>query len=139
MLASFLSRYLRLCLSLPEAKLKSLQLIVLAEETSKQFTADFVVWLLVIILMHIYNAKSKQSKWGGLGPGKELNPVINKLKKSLLLNRIKEIETTGQDPTQLRTPKLPTCEKELKDSLEPGVVMSIFNTTPGGKDRWIHV
>lgn len=75
---------------------------------------------------------------GELGPGMELNPVfkkISRLKKSLLLNRIKEVETAGQDPTQLRSHKLPTCEKELKESLEPGVVLCIFNTTPG--DRWI--
>lgn len=67
--------------SLPEAKLKSLQLIVLAEETSKQFTADFVVWLLVIILMHIYNAKSKQSKVGGARTWKRAKSCDKQIKE----------------------------------------------------------
>lgn len=41
---------------------------------------------------------------GALGSVKELNPVfkeINRLKKSLVLNGIKEIVTSEQDPAQL--------------------------------------
>lgn len=43
--------------SLPEAKLKSHGLISLGEEISIQFNIDSLTWLLVIILMQIYNEK----------------------------------------------------------------------------------
>ena len=43
--------------SLPEAKVKSFGLILLAEEISKQFKT--VVWLLVLTFMKIYNEKEQ--------------------------------------------------------------------------------
>ena len=43
--------------SLPEAKVKSFELIQLAEEISKQSSIEFVMWILVVTLMRIYNEK----------------------------------------------------------------------------------
>jgi hypothetical protein len=43
---------------------------------------------------------------------------INKLKKNLILNGIKEVVTLGQGLT---------CKKELKKSLELGVLVYTFN------------
>ena len=58
--------WLLLCLnSLPEAKVKSLGLIPLAEEISKQSSIAFVMWLLVVTLKKIYNGK-KQVEEGKL-------------------------------------------------------------------------
>ena len=50
--------------SLPEAKVKSFGLILLAEEISKQPSIDSVMWFLVVTLMKIYNKKEQvqQSK-----------------------------------------------------------------------------
>ena len=45
--------------SLPEAKLKSFGTILLAEETLKQPSIDYVMWLLMVTLMKIYKAKGK--------------------------------------------------------------------------------
>jgi hypothetical protein len=42
----------------------------------------------------------------------------------MMLYGIKGIMTSGQNPTQL---KLPTCEKQLKKTLVPGVVAQGFN------------
>lgn len=49
--------------SLPAAEVKSFGLISLAENISKQsIIIDFVLWLLVLALMNIYNEKEKASK-----------------------------------------------------------------------------
>ena len=50
--------------SLPEANVMSFGLIPLAEGISKQASIDFVVWILVVILIKIYNEEeeAKQSK-----------------------------------------------------------------------------
>ena len=45
--------------NLPEAKVKSFELIALAEEISKQPSIDTVVWSLVSILIKIYNDKDQ--------------------------------------------------------------------------------
>lgn len=45
--------------SLPEMKVKDFALISLAEEITKQPRIDSVFWVLVVILMDIYNAKGK--------------------------------------------------------------------------------
>lgn len=44
---------------LPKAKVKSFELIPLAEEISKQPSIDSAVWLLVLTLMKIYNEKEQ--------------------------------------------------------------------------------
>ena len=49
--------------SLPEAKVKSFGLIMLAEEISKHPSIDSGVWLLVFMLTKIYNDK-KQADHG---------------------------------------------------------------------------
>lgn len=41
----------------PEAKLKDFELILLAEEISRQLYIDVVMWLLVITLEQVYNEK----------------------------------------------------------------------------------
>ena len=50
--------------SLPEAKVKSFGLILLAEEISKQPSIDSFAWLLFLTLMNIYNEReqAKQTK-----------------------------------------------------------------------------
>ena len=45
--------------SLPEAKVKSFGLIPLAEKISKQPRIVFVMWLLVVTLVKIYNEKEQ--------------------------------------------------------------------------------
>ena len=45
--------------NLPEAKLKSFGLIQLAEEISKQYNIDFVMWLLVLTLTQIHKEKEQ--------------------------------------------------------------------------------
>ena len=49
--------------NLPEAKLKNYELTALAEEISRQPSDDCIGWLLVAILMQIYNEKG-QNKQG---------------------------------------------------------------------------
>lgn len=44
--------------NLPETKLKSFRLMVLAE-VSRQPSVDFVMWLLVVTFMQIYNEKEQ--------------------------------------------------------------------------------
>lgn len=48
--------------NLPEAKLKSFRLMVLAEEISTQPGIDCVMWLLVVTLMHNENEEAIQGK-----------------------------------------------------------------------------
>lgn len=45
--------------NLPGAKLKSLGLVVLTEEVSRQFNMDSFSWLLVTTFMQIYNKKEQ--------------------------------------------------------------------------------
>ena len=45
--------------NLPEAKSKSFGLIQFAEEISKQYNIDFVIWLLVLTLIQIYKEKEQ--------------------------------------------------------------------------------
>ena len=47
---------------LPEARMQSFRLILLAEEISRQLSIDSVTWLLVLTLMKIYQEKGKLSK-----------------------------------------------------------------------------
>lgn len=49
---------------------------------------------------------------------------INKLKKCLILNGIREMVTSGQDSTWLNVQLL---KRNLKQSLEPGVVVHAYN------------
>ena len=51
--------------SLPEAKVKSLELIPLEEDILKQSSIDAVMWLLVLTLMKIYSEK-KQAEQGNI-------------------------------------------------------------------------
>ena len=51
--------------SLPESKVKSFGIILLAEEISKQPSRDSEVWLLVVILLKICN-KKEQAEQGKL-------------------------------------------------------------------------
>ena len=96
--------------NLPEAKLKSFGLVVLSEEISNQ--PRIVMWLLVFTLMKICNEKEQAEKGkmynsrrkGALGSRMMANPVfkeINRLRKILMLNGIKAVVTSGQDPIQL--------------------------------------
>ena len=48
--------------SLPEAKVKCFGLIPLKEEISKQFSADSVMWSLVLTLIKIYGEKKQASQ-----------------------------------------------------------------------------
>jgi len=41
--------------NLPEAKLKTFELMVFVEEISKQSSINYVMWLLVVTLIQIYN------------------------------------------------------------------------------------
>jgi hypothetical protein len=45
-----------------EAKLKSFELIELADEVSKQPVIDYVMLLLVVTVLQVYNERSKLSK-----------------------------------------------------------------------------
>ena len=48
--------------SLPKAKVKNFELILSSEELSKQPSIDFVMWILVVTLIKIYNERSKLRK-----------------------------------------------------------------------------
>lgn len=51
--------FLPLFKNLPEAKLKCLALMALAEEISRQPRIDSIAWLFMAILMPIYNEKEQ--------------------------------------------------------------------------------
>ena len=69
---------------------------------------------------------------GAPGSGIELNPVFKEINR--LRNGIKGVVTSGQDPTQLNFQYI---KKELKESLESGVVVHVFNpSTQKAKTDW---
>ena len=95
---------------LPETKLKSCGLMALVEKISSQPNIDYVMWLLVITLMKIYNEKIKQDKKDKqkekfeekIIPGNVLEPSPvfkerKRLKKNWVLNGVKGVETSGRE------------------------------------------
>lgn len=77
---------------LPESKLKSLGLISLVGEISRQPTIDHVLWSLVIILVWLHNEKEQneakketQNKWF-----KEGKKQQESVKKEMRRNRVGE-------------------------------------------------
>lgn len=48
--------------NLPEAKLESYELTILAEEVSRQPNIDYIDWLLVATLVQIYNEKEEREQ-----------------------------------------------------------------------------
>lgn len=98
--------------SLPQAKLKSLGLIALAEGISKQTRMDSIMCFQCSLLCRSIVKRSKLSKGQNIqfqekrGPRKQNNAKscvqeINKLKKSLILNEIKQVVVPGQELTKV--------------------------------------
>jgi len=76
----------------------------LAEEISRQPSIDSVVWLLVVTLIQFIIRRNKLSKekykmFEEKRSTRKCN-TIKSLKKSLMLNVMKGVVTSGQDPTQ---------------------------------------
>lgn len=83
--------------NLPEAKLKSLGLMALAQEISTQPSIDYVIWLSVATLIHIWNEKEK-SEQGTIQnikfEGKKGAPGILMLKLNSVFKVIKCLKKT---------------------------------------------
>ena len=98
--------------NLPKAKVKSFGLISSAEEISNQSSVACVLWSLVAMPIRIGNEKehAKQGKLQNVqleenrdtrkNGTESLFKEINRL-KSWMLNGIKEVVTSGENPTQL--------------------------------------
>lgn len=116
--------------------MKSFKFIPWAEEISKQPSIDSVVWLLVLTLMKIYNEKNQAEqgilqnvkfkeerntkKWNGAKSCVQGDKQTKKWNKG-----------SGDLRARSHPAKFPTCEKELKKSLEPGVMVHTFNPSTG--------
>lgn len=99
---------------MPEIRLKSNELIYLAEEILRRPNTGFVMWLLAISNRQVCNGKEQveqkeMQKYGfrrKIAPGNlTLKPRLvlkemRKLKRGLILNGIKGGEPSGQDPIQ---------------------------------------
>lgn len=92
--------------NLPEVKVKSFRLIALAKELSQQPSTDCLVihsWVFLIKCSKLRKDKYKTvcSKMKDTWRRMELNPVFKEINRLKILNEIKWLVTTGQDPTQL--------------------------------------
>jgi hypothetical protein len=81
---------------------KSYELTAFTKDISKQPSIDCVAWLLMPSNIKIFNEK-EQAKQGKnkIYSLKRKKAPGKRLKKSLMLNEIKGVVTSGQDPAQL--------------------------------------
>ena len=105
------------CLSLPETKVKSFRLIMLAEGISKQPCIDSIMGFLVVTLMKIYNEKeqTEQSKLQNVKFEEKRGTRKWNGTKSYV-QEDKQIKKRNIGSSDLRarsnSTKFPTCEKE---------------------------
>lgn len=111
--------------------MKNLELIPMTEEISKHPSTDSVVWLFVVILMKIYdeNKQIEKDKLQNLKLKEKGNMrKWNRAKSSVQGDKqIKKFNKTNGDLRAGSYPaKFPTFAKELKKSLEQGIVVNDF-------------
>ena len=98
--------------------MRSIGLILLAEEISEQPSIDSVMWLLVVTLMKIYHEKeqAEQEKYfrrkGVQESGMELRPLFKETNR--LRNGIKGVVTSEQKSHKA---KFQICEKGIQEKI----------------------
>ena len=99
--------------TLPEAKVKRFELILLAEEISEQPSIEYsFVWLLVVILMKIYNEEEQENvKFEEKRSTRKQNGVKSCIQGD---KQIKKWNKGNGDLRERSHPAIPSCEKELK-------------------------